>query len=315
MLRINLLPPYIYDDLKKRNYVIFGGAVSLVVILACGFLLMNAKAAQETAQKASDEAKTQKEKYDLEVTSIEKVKLGAAATQAKSDFVNDTRTYNDAWAMVYENMRAMTTPVVVLNSMRLTSSSNLEILGFAPTELDVARWWMELRKSPDFAQVQFDLPAHPYPATGGTGTPATVAMGGGGAMSGMGGGPAGGSAGMMAAMMGGGGGRGMGGGGGGARSNASVGPTELEGRPGIAFAGHLILAKPLAGGKAIPAWGSARGGSGGGGMMGGMSGGAMGGGQAAMMSMMGGGARSNAASSGTSAAPVSSGKGKAGAED
>lgn len=321
MLRINLLPPYIYDDLKRRNYMFVGGAICVAVIVGCGFWWMTAKGVQEEAQKRNEEAKTQKEKYDAEVAAIEKVKQGAADTQAKSDFVNNSRTFNDSWAKVYEDVRAMTAPKVVLNSMRLTSASNVELQGFAPNELEVARWWMELRKSPYFAQVQFDLPAHPYPPTGGgaTGGGAAMAMGGGGGMSG-----GGGQAAMMQAMMSGGrgsggfasmGGGGFGGGGGAARSNANVGPTELEGRPGISFVGHLVLAKPLADGKPAPAWGNASRGGGGGG--GGMSGGISGGSQGAMMSMMmgGGGGGGTRGSSPPAATSGGGGKGKAGAED
>ena len=298
MLRINLLPPYIYDDLKRRNYMFVGGAICVAVVVGCGFWWMNAKKVQEEANTRNEEAKTQKAKYDTEVTTIEGIKKGAADTQAKSDFVNNSRTYNDSWAKVYEDIRAMTAPKVVLNSMRLTSATNVEIQGFAPNELEVARWWMELRKSPYFAQVQFDLPSHPYPPTGGgnTGGGATMTMGGGGMSGGMGGGA--GQAAMMQAMMGGGragmGGGGFGGGGGAARSNANVGPTELEGRPGISFVGHLILTKPLADGKSAPSWGNAGGGNSGGGfggMSGGMSMGGGGGSQAAMMSMMSGAGR------------------------
>ena len=310
MLRINLLPPYIYDDIKKRNYMFVAAAIVLLAIVGCGFVYMNAKAQEKIATDRLAEAKTQKEAFDGLEANIKSIQATAATVQAKSDFVATARTYNDAWPKVYEDVRGMTSPKIVLNSMRLTSPTVVEVVGYAPTELDVAQWWMELRKSDKFEQVQFDLPTHPYPPTGATGgTGASMANfggapAGGGGMSGAGQGQA-----MMAAMMGGGRPGGMGGGGGTTArrsANANVGPTELEGRPGIAFAGRMTLKTAFADGKGTPAWPA---GGAGGGTGGGMSG-MMGGGMSGMMSGMSGGAgRSAGGGAALSSTPARGGKG------
>lgn len=317
MLRINLLPPYIYDNIKKRNYMFVAAAIVLLAIVGCGFFYMNAKAQEKVASDRLAEAKTQKEKYDALEAKIKSIQATAAAVQAKSDFVASARGYNDGWPKMYEDLRGMTSPKVVLNSMRLTSPTSVEVVGYAPTELDVAQWWMELRKSDKFEQVQFDLPTHPYPpsgASGGTGASMANfggAPAGGGGMSGAGQGQA-----MMAAMMSGRGGGGMGGMGGGGgttarrSANANVGPTELEGRPGIAFAGRMTLKKAFADGKGTPTWPAGGATSGTGGGMGGM----MSGGMSGMMGsggMMGGGAGRPAGGGG--AALSSTGRGGKGA--
>jgi hypothetical protein len=308
MLRINLLPPYIYDDIKKRNYMLVAAAIVLLAMVGCGFVYMGAKAQEKAAADRLAEAKTQKETHDSLEANIKSIQAAAAADQSKSDFVANARTFNDAWPKMYEDLRGMTSPKVVLNSMRLTSPTVVEVVGYAPTELDVAQWWMELRKSDKFEQVQFDLPTHPYPPTGATGGTGASMANFGGAPAG-GGGMSGGNMGsaMMAAMMSGGGRPNMGGGGGGTTArrsaNANVGPTELEGRPGIAFAGRMTLKKAFADGKGTPAWpaGGAAGGTGGGGMMGGGMSGMMSGGMSGMMSggMSGAGGGGGAALSST----------------
>lgn len=311
MLRINLLPPYIYDDQKKKTWIAVMGLVCLGAIGAGAFMVMQANAAKDEAQKLNDTAKELQGTHDGLVTKIKGVEDKVAVTKQKRDFVADSRTYNTAWPGLYEEIRNLTSSKVVLDSMRMTTADTVQITGFSPTELDVAQWWAELKKHPKFSLVQFDLPAHPFPGTGGTGNNASLATFGGGAgggaknipgpfsATGGGGGAPTGMAAMSGMMMGG-MGRGGATGGGGGGGNTQVGPTVLEGRPGIAFVGRITLVKQFADGKPVPAW-PARGGSSGG--SGGFGGGGAGG---AMSSMMTGGGMQMM--SGMS--PVASGGGK-----
>jgi hypothetical protein len=318
MLRINLLPPYIFDKQKKVQLAIVWGVVAAAAIAL--FVIWSSGVAgrlDEEKKKLADatDAKTQ---YDNVESQITDVNNKVAVTKSKQTFIADAKKSNDSWPAVYEQMRDVTSPLILLESLAIDPGNHkaLDFAGFAKDELTIARWWMTLRNAKDrFDSVSFNLPTHPYVpanAQGGAGGFGQMGrfggpMGGGrgfgggsgmppGMMSGsMPPGMSGGSGmppmamagrpGMMTpggSGMGGFGGSGMGGfrGGMGGGNNANVGPAEIEGRPGLNFTGVAMVKDTLAPPMA-PTW-PAGGGRGGAVGMGGMMGGGM-------PAMMGGG--------------------------
>ena len=289
MLRINLLPPYIYDKQKKIKWI--AAAVILPIVTAVAMVLwgQSAQAALDDQNKRKTEALTQQEQYTKYVQDIKKEKDTVAATQAKQEFVSNAKTYNAAWPHVYTAMRDFTSPKVLLKSMYVSDDrTSINFTGFCQAEEDLVRWWMFLRQQGDFySDIHFRLPEHPYPpkadTTAGAGGPGGIGakmpgMGGsmGGSPSAMGGMGAPGMAGMGASGgPGGGGGTSSFGGGGG--SSDAVGEEEIEGRKGIKFSATATLKKPLAGGIPTPTWATAGGAASGGGS--GPMGGGMGGGR------------------------------------
>ncbi len=348
MLRINLLPPYIFDKQKKVKLAILWGVVAVAAMAL--FIVWNGSVAStlNDAKNQLTEATTQKGNYDAVEKQIQDANAAVAVTRSKQTFIANAKTNNDAWPAVYEAMRDVTSPVILLESLAIepTNHKALDFVGFAKDELTIARWWMTLRNAKDrFDSVSFNLPSHPYipPAAangtggmagyggmmGGRGMGYPGGMGGGFGGSGMGGrGPmmAGMSGGMgssmgapmMAGMSGGGkmgGISGMGSmagmGGMGGRASADTGLTEIEGRTGLNFTGVAIVKDTLAP-PIAPTWpaGAAAAGGFGGGM------GGMGGGMSMPAGMPGmGGGRMPAASAPAASAPIGGGKGKKGGGD
>jgi len=299
MLRINLLPPYIYDKQKKLPFIV-GSLLLIPITLALLFFMFTAaNAALEAANKRKSDALTQQEQYNKYVQDGKKEDDAVAATKAKQTFIASAIKYNEAWPEVYTSMRDVTSPKVLLKTMYIGDDhKTINFTGFCENEEDLVRWWMFLREQKNmYTDVHFRLPEHPWPPkaenTGGGGGGAAMSMMGGG-MPGMSGGMPGmgGSGGAptalgnrRGAMMGGSAGPGTFGGSGGGNSDA-IGPEEIEGRKGIKFSAFATLKQALANGIPTPTWatgGAAAGGggptsmpSGMGGMMGG-SGGMMGG--------------------------------------
>ncbi|HLK61063.1 MAG TPA: hypothetical protein VKU00_31145 [Chthonomonadaceae bacterium] len=291
MLRINLLPPYINERGQKRNYVILW--VLIVGVLIAGFFvgfntLVNSLNDEKAHLASANDYLDKKKKADQDIADE---KQRRAAIEAKQVFVANAKKYNDGWSDVYDLMVDVTTQDILLHSMSLDGTrKTVNLTGFAKDEPTVVRWWMELRnKTQLFDLVSFSIPPAGYNpekaqgATGGRGMNPFGGMPGGmGGMPGsgspsaagptaagpMGMGPS--SAGGGPGMMGfGGRGGGMGG------NNASIGPTEIEGKQGINFAAACVLKKALADGIPTPSW--PPGGGATGGPMGGMGMGGMGG--------------------------------------
>lgn len=299
MLRINLLPPYIYDKQKKLPFII--GSLLLIPITLVLMLLwgQSAQAALDKANERKTAAQAEQTKYNQFEAEIKKEKDTVAATKQKEDFVANSIKYNDSWPKIYTAMRDVTSPKILLKSMYVSDDrKSINFTGFCAYEEDLVRWWMYLRSHPMFTDVHFRLPDHPWPpkaegtaSNGGGGGAAGMPMG----MSGPGGssGPSGAAgagndfpgvrSGTMSGMpMGMGGSAGPGGGGsfggpGGGGNADAVGDTVIEGRKGINFTAFAVLKDPLAGGIATPSWGAGGAGAQGGGAGGMMPSGSAGG--------------------------------------
>ena len=314
MLRINLLPPYIYDKQKKYPWIV--GSLALIP-LTVGLLVWRYQVVQadlDIQNKRKEEAQTQQTQYNKLVQDIKAEDDAVAVTRSKQQFVSNAIKYNEAWPQVYAAMRDVTSPKVLLKSMYVSDDrKSINFTGFCQYEEDLVRWWMYLRQQTNmYTDVHFRLPEHPYP-------PKADNNGGGGGtgglnMGGMSGGPMAGSPGMGGASpmagnpnmgapmagspgMGGMGGLagvgspGMGGGsfGGGGGNSDAVGDDYIEGRKGIKFTAFATLKQPLANGIPTPTWATGGGGSApsGGAPMGSFGGGM--GGSGGMMGMTSGG--------------------------
>lgn len=315
MLRINLLPPYIYEGAKRRNVIVLWTLVLLCVI--GGFVYAKVqldaqakKIADDTAQLSptADQAdQTEKKAQDLIAKN--------AGTKAKVTFVHDGLDYNQkTYPPLFDNVRDFTITRVLYSSV-VPGGQQVQISAYAPSLAEVGHYMMAMEKNPNISNLSIGINSIPgFPVqkqastTQETGFPGgPPGMGYGAGPMGMGGPPmssGGGTRGkmgqMMAGMMGGQmGSRGMGnfgppGGFGGNQQTAAVTPP---GGGGHEFTATLTLVKQIPAGPTYPAGGGgeAAGGMGGGmpGMMGGPPAGMMGGPPAGMMgsgAAMGGGA-------------------------
>ena len=316
MLRINLLPPYIYEGKKKMVWL--WGAVGIAAASLVGLLLWNgavqSQLAAANARKTT--AEDWKAKYDATETAITAEHTAVAKTKEKMTFVDNSKIYNDSWHETYNQMRDVTDPKVLLESMNVgPDRKTVAMSGFCQYETDLVRWWMNLRNTALFNSVHITLPTHgfdpnePLATTGGNAGGA--GFGGSGAGPGSfgssaprsSGGGGGGKNLAGAFAQAGGGGGGFGGGGGSSASGATT--EEIEGRTGIKFDATAVLKNALAKGNATPVWPAGGGAST---AAGGFGAGSFGGGGAS--SFGGGGASSFGGGGGASSSGGSSGGGK-----
>ena len=252
MLRINLLPPYVFDKQKKVKWV--AGWVFAVLAVICGFLYWNNQVvhAQEEAQDEQAKANAflaDKKKYDDQTAAVN---ARIATTKQKQDFIAAAQNWNDEWWKLYSAMRDVTSPKVILRKMYLGSPTMVNIVGWAPSEKEAADWWIDFRNkytgadSP-FSNVSFELPKNAWPPNAdNANTP----------------GAPGSRAGAQASLSntGGFGATGAGSpglsGGGANDKDEEPGPGYLEDRLGIYFRVHVTLKTPFDGGKTAPVWGA-----------------------------------------------------------
>ncbi len=233
MLRINLLPPYIYEGKKRFRTAAVWALVVIFVIV--GLMMFKSKIDGETADinaqataKEPDATKADKYAKDASDTNAK-----SAVVRGKADFVSgaqkyDTTTYQE----VVSNVARYTWPRVVYSGIN-ASGQTVDLPAFAPSLSDVGHYIMYMERNPNISRVDISLASIPgFPVEGGptsidgmrpaghdfqvslalvkpiAGAPSYPAGGGGGACAGnpMGGGGAGGggSSGSGSMIMGGG---------------------------------------------------------------------------------------------------------------
>ncbi len=289
MLRINLLPSYIYEGKKKRNVGIYWalGIASCIGLYAYGNAEANRKLDEQ--QTKLTEAETLRKQYEASEAKITETKTQVAVIKTKQDFVASAKTWNGSFSKLYTDMRDYVSPRIVLQRMNMgdgttggttggaagaVNPSTVNMGFFASNEDDAARWHMNLLKFAGtggrFKTVTVEYPnLHAYSGTGQANVPGGAGMGG----AGFGGGK---STPGLGTSGSGGGGRpaGAGGFGGGGNAQTASGTTVIEGRSGLQMVAHLELNQPFAGTvTSAPVWPPSGSGSTTGGTTGGFSGG------------------------------------------
>ncbi|MCW3096615.1 MAG: hypothetical protein JWL77_2233, partial [Chthonomonadaceae bacterium] len=105
MLRINLLPPYIYDKQKKVKLAILWAAIVAAALGAflLWFVTLNTALTAQKAQQATHE--DLKGQYDAVESNISKEKQARAEIEKRQVFIADAQKYNDSWPAAFETMR------------------------------------------------------------------------------------------------------------------------------------------------------------------------------------------------------------------
>jgi len=243
MLRINLLPPYIYEGAKRRNVSILW--VVIVLVVAGGFVYGQMRIAGETA-----EIKAESERLTPDANKADQLQQEANATNTKSqtirdkrDFVKNVQEYDTTtYPPLVDNVRQYTIRQVLYSSFQ-PAGKTIAMSAYAPSLADVGQFMMYMERNRNIDNVSVALNNIPsFPLQSGRTQPAA--------------GPAAGYGGVnpMNAMMG------MMGGGS-SRQQASSG-LRPPGAAGYDFLVTLTLSKAIPG---APSYGGAQQGGGGGG--------------------------------------------------
>lgn len=257
MLRINLLPPYIYEGAKRRNVTILWAVVLAAVV--GGFIYwkvqLDAEANRLIAERQQQEPimqeaqRTQQKANELETQN--------AAIKAKWQFVKSANEFvSTAYPSVFDNVRNYTLRGVLYDSV-VPAGQTVSISAYAPSLATVGHYMMAMERNPNISNVSIAMNSIPGfggdqaaqnrgaagpagffggGASGPPGAPSAAGM----AAPGAGGGP---NAAMMAQMMSAGGG----GGGGAGISGSQAAAMMMGGGRGMgAPAGGGGMARPPA---------------------------------------------------------------------
>lgn len=159
MLRINLLPPYIYEGKKRRNVVILW-VVALLAVIG-GFIWwktqLDAQAADFEKKKAEQEPlKAQKEENDQKTSAIN---AENAELKGKTDFItNSINHINTTYPPVFGHVKAYTTPNIVYSSF-VPAQQQVQLTAWAPSLTAVGQYMMRMQEDPEIVRADVALTA------------------------------------------------------------------------------------------------------------------------------------------------------------
>ena len=190
MIKINLLPPNIFEARAVKRLMVVFGVIALVIIVACAAWTMKissdtrAMAAQaDDVQRLSEQAAGIRAQADGERARI-------APMDQKRQFFEAVWDYNSKYPDLYEDLAKFTYAKVTYSQLT-PSSGTLQLQAVAPTLSDAGRYLLNLyRATHIFSSVSISaVPGYPPQAGAGggglmmpSGAPTPLAVPGGGSM-------------------------------------------------------------------------------------------------------------------------------------
>ena len=156
MLKINLLPPYIFEKRKiRRTAILFGVLVACVAAGMFGWYgMLTAKERDLNSEVLMWEQKAAEVKSLEDQAAAEEAK--APTTKSKVDFIEKVMAYNLAYPKLYEELAKYTYSRILYRSVE-PSPNQLKITARARSVGDCGRYVLNMyRASHVFASVRID---------------------------------------------------------------------------------------------------------------------------------------------------------------
>lgn len=161
MLRINLLPPYIYEGAKKRNVTILWTVIVLAVAgAALGWWTMLNGQATKIAEE-TEALRPQMQEAQRTQEQADKIMADSQTIRGKADFVKEARKYVvTTYPTRIQNVVNYTISRVLYSSMMMQGQT-IQMTAYAPSLADVGHYIMWMENNPDIREVAITLNSIP----------------------------------------------------------------------------------------------------------------------------------------------------------
>lgn len=161
MLRINLLPPYIYEGAKKRNVVILWAVIILAVAgAALGWWTVLRGQATRIAED-TEALRPQMQEAQRTQEQANKIMADSQAIRGKADFVKEARKHvMTTYPSRIVNISNYTISRVLYSSMTMQGQT-IQMAAYAPSLADVGHFIMWMENNPDIREVAIALNSIP----------------------------------------------------------------------------------------------------------------------------------------------------------
>lgn len=179
MIKINLLPPNIFEAKVIRNIAVAFGLLAVIIVV--GMLYWNNKINTEAAevQRLADAAKALHDKAESIKGEAESMRSSIAPIQEKIKFFEDVKKHNESYPQLYRELAKFTYAKVVYTNITPSDGGTLQLQGSAPSLSDVGRYMMNIYRATHLFQTvtvsQVTLSSQPAPGqSAASGSPAQL---------------------------------------------------------------------------------------------------------------------------------------------
>jgi hypothetical protein len=160
MLRINLLPPYIYEGAKRTKVTILWVVILLAVI--GGMVFGKTTIDAETDKIKNDTAQQQPLKAEAEQKAAQAAEINRRSEQirAKATFASTAREHANTYPQIYNSIVRYTWGRVLYDQISPADRS-VQIAAFAPSLSDVGHYMMAMENNKDVAKVEVAMNSIP----------------------------------------------------------------------------------------------------------------------------------------------------------
>jgi hypothetical protein len=167
MLRINLLPPYIYEGAKRRNVTVLWVVILLLVI--GGFVYAKTTIDSQTADLRRQEQETQPKATEALNMASEagRIKSDSQVIVGKANFVRNAVSHDrSVYQELLTNVARYTWPKVMYDGIRPEAQS-VTLPAYAPTLRDVGHYMIYMERNPKISRVDVAINSIPSFPSGG----------------------------------------------------------------------------------------------------------------------------------------------------
>ena len=167
MLRINLLPPYIYEGNKRRNVTILWLVILAAVVGGMVFAKLQIDNATEARRQETEALRPNADLADRTQNEATAIEQANAALKAKADFVKLASEHNaSTYPTLFDNIRNWTTRNVLYREV-VPSGQVVNISAHAPSLTAVGHYMLAMERNPKITGLSIGMNSIPGYSTSG----------------------------------------------------------------------------------------------------------------------------------------------------
>lgn len=168
MLRINLLPPYIYAGKAKGRVTTLWVVILLAVVGGLFFFKKTIDDDKERINREASDLEPKAKKADDDAALATKINTDSATIRSKADFARNAIKHDqEVYPNLYRNVVMYTWNRVLYDYIR-PEGSTINMSAYTPTLTDVAHYIMAMERNPNISRVDIRMSSIPgFPNAGG----------------------------------------------------------------------------------------------------------------------------------------------------
>ncbi|MEN6520158.1 MAG: hypothetical protein ABFD46_03275 [Armatimonadota bacterium] len=178
MIKINLLPPGIFEARVIKRLIVLFSVIVVAIVAGCMYYTSTVNKATAGYKAETAIATDWKNKADTYKSEAASKLASIAPIDAKLQFVTQVDKFDTVYPVFYENLAQYTYQKITYSQIAVAQDGKVTITASAPSLSDAGRYLLNMYRATDlFSSVAISsVPGYPADSSGGTGVIPTSSM-------------------------------------------------------------------------------------------------------------------------------------------